>query len=69
MTRDFNADWNDQGDLSLSEITIETSTMVEMTKDYGLLNSKYNDLRDLNAERHEQEDLNTEQNYHRILNN
>jgi hypothetical protein len=53
----LNVDWNDQGDHLLSERTLETSTTVEMTKDYGLLNSKYNDLRDLNAERNEQEDL------------
>ncbi len=40
--------------LLLSEITMETSTTVEMTKDYGLLNAKYSDHRNLNAEWNEQ---------------
>ncbi len=69
LTMNLNADRNGQGDLLLSVMNLETSTTVEMTKDYGLLNSKYNDLRDLNADWHEQDDLNTEQIFYlRVLN-
>ncbi len=34
---DLSADWDDQGDLLLSVMTLETSTKVEMTKDYSTL--------------------------------
>jgi hypothetical protein len=59
MIRDPNADWKDHWSrLSFAQ-----------WNGHGLLNSKYNDLRDLNAEWNEEEGLNTEQNYHRVLNN